>query len=182
MSILAEIALDVRLDAAYEWLCRRRRDYSANSDIWNFRRDWAAEKDRIKRDILSWRYRFSLLSRVTLADGEEADLWSARDALVLKSMALVLGEHLPVSRACTHIKGHGGAKHAVREVRENLADNRFVFRTDVKSYYASIDHLLLLDQLAVHIKEGCTCPNAGPASRRIFRPMLPSVGWDDRWT
>jgi hypothetical protein len=25
-------------------------------------------------------------------------------------------------------------------------------------------------------------PNAGPASRRIFRPMLPSVGWDDRWT
>jgi RNA-directed DNA polymerase len=28
-----------------------------------------------------------------------------------------------------------------------------VLRTDVKSYYASIDHLLLLDQLAVHIKD-----------------------------
>jgi hypothetical protein len=42
---------------------------------------------------------------------------------------------------------------AVREVRDHLAANRFVLRTDVKSYYASIDHLLLLDQLAVHIKD-----------------------------
>jgi hypothetical protein len=41
----------------------------------------------------------------------------------------------------------------VREVRDHLAANRFVLRTDVKSYYASIDHLLLLDQLAVHIKD-----------------------------
>jgi RNA-directed DNA polymerase len=57
------------------------------------------------------------------------------------------------SHACTHIKGHGGAKFAVREVRDHLAANRFVLRTDVKSYYASIDHLMLLDQLAVHIKD-----------------------------
>jgi RNA-directed DNA polymerase len=28
-----------------------------------------------------------------------------------------------------------------------------VLSTDVKSYYASIDHLMLLDQLAVHIKD-----------------------------
>jgi hypothetical protein len=33
------------------------------------------------------------------------------------------------------------------------AANRFVLRTDVKSYYASIDHLLLLDQPAVHIRD-----------------------------
>jgi hypothetical protein len=31
--------------------------------------------------------------------------------------------------------------------------NRFVLRTDVKSYYASINHLMLLDQLAVHITD-----------------------------
>jgi RNA-directed DNA polymerase len=30
---------------------------------------------------------------------------------------------------------------------------RCVLRTDVKSYDASIDHLLLLDQLAVHTKD-----------------------------
>jgi hypothetical protein len=28
-----------------------------------------------------------------------------------------------------------------------------VLRTEVQSYYASMDHLMLLDQLAVHIKD-----------------------------
>ena len=35
----------------------------------------------------------------------------------------------------------------------DLAHNRFVLRTDVRSYYASIDYLLLLEQLAVYIWE-----------------------------
>jgi len=65
----------------------------------------------------------------------------------------VLGAVLPVLPCCTHVKGHGGAKSAVRQVLANLAANRFVLRTDVKSYYASIDHFLLLDQLAVHITD-----------------------------
>jgi hypothetical protein len=41
----------------------------------------------------------------------------------------------------------------VRRVSEHLPANRYVLRTDVKSYYASIDHLLLLDLLAVHIRD-----------------------------
>jgi len=140
--ILTQLASDDVPDSAYEWLCRRRRDYSANSDAWAFRRDWMCEKERIKADLLSGNYRFSLLTRITLKDGEDTDLWSARDALVLKALAIVLGEHFPVSHSCTHIKGHGGAKFAVREVRDHLAANRFVLRTDVKSYYASIDYLV----------------------------------------
>jgi RNA-directed DNA polymerase len=153
MALLEHLASDDALDTAYEWLSHRRRDYSANSDVWSFRRCWKREKAQIKDELLSGNYRFSLLTRITLKDGEETDLWSARDALVLKSLALVLGEHLPVSRRCTHLKGNGGAKYAVREVRDHVQDNRFVMRTDVESYYASIDHLRLLDQLAVHIKD-----------------------------
>jgi hypothetical protein len=153
MTLLAQLASDDALDAAYQGLCRRRRDYSANSDVWSFRQCWQREKERIKAELLSANYRFALLSRITVKTGDETDLWSARDALVLKALAIVLGKHLPVSSRCTHIKGHGGAKCAVREVRDHLPENRFVLRTDVKSFYASIDHFLLLDQLAVHIKD-----------------------------
>jgi RNA-directed DNA polymerase len=153
MTILAQLASDDVLDSAYEWLCRRRRDYSANSDVWSFRRCWRHEKLQIKNELLSGNYRFSLLSRITLKTGDETDLWSARDALVWKALTIVLAKHLPVSRRCTHLKGNGGAKYAVREVRDHLRSNRFVLRTDVKSYYASIDHLLLLDQLAIHLKD-----------------------------
>ena len=66
---------------------------------------------------------------------------------------MVLAKHLPQSQRCTHLKGHGGHKGAVRQVAQGLGRNRFVLRTDVKSYYASIDHIALLDALAVTIKD-----------------------------
>ncbi len=153
MTPLAQLTCDSVLDAAYEWLCRRRRDYSANADVWSFRRRWPQEKKQIKDDLRAGSLRFSLLSRITLNDGDEVDLWSARDALVLKALSMVLGSLLPVSPRCTHVKGHGGAKAAVRQVQAQLAANRFVLRTDVKSYYASIDHVLLIDRLAPFVRD-----------------------------
>ena len=51
------------------------------------------------------------------------------------------------------MKGHGGAKAAVRQVFDHLPANSFVFRTDVKSYYASIDHVSLIERLARHIDD-----------------------------
>jgi hypothetical protein len=134
MAILAELASDDVLDAAHDWLCRRRRAYPADADVWSFRQAWAQEKDKLK-------------------DGEAVDLWSARDALVLKALTIVLAKHLPVSTRCTHVKGHGGAKAAVRQVMANLPCNRFVLGTDVKAYYASIDHFILLDRLAEYVKD-----------------------------
>ena len=46
-----------------------------------------------------------------------------------------------------------GSKGAVREVLRHLKENRFVVRTDIKFYYASIDHELLLDRLARSIDD-----------------------------
>jgi RNA-directed DNA polymerase len=117
------------------------------------RRDWTREKEQIKNALLSGNYRFSLLTRMTLKDGEDTDLWSARDALVLKALALVLGEQLPVSRRCPTSRATAVPNMRCGPVHDHLPDNRFVLRTDVKSYYASIDHLLPLDQPAVHIKD-----------------------------
>ncbi len=166
MTILAELTSDDVLDPAYDWLCGRRRDYPADADVWSLRRSWAEEKERIRAELLAGRYRFALLTRVTLSDGEEVDLWAARDALVLKALAIVLARHLPVSPRCTHVKGHGGAKAAVRQVMAKLADNRFVLKTDVKSYYASIDHHLLLDRFADHIRDKAVLNLIGQYLRR----------------
>jgi RNA-directed DNA polymerase len=52
-----------------------------------------------------------------------------------------------------HVKGHGGTKAAVRQVLAQLPLYRFVLKTDVKSYYASIDHVQLQEQLAKHIPD-----------------------------
>jgi hypothetical protein len=65
----------------------------------------------------------------------------------------VLSEQLPVSRRCVHVKGHGGAKAAVRQVMRRLPGARFVLKTDVASYYSSIDDAKLLDRLATVIHD-----------------------------
>jgi hypothetical protein len=52
MAIIEQLASNDVLDSAYEWLCRRRRDYSANSDAWALRRCWPREKERIKGEHL----------------------------------------------------------------------------------------------------------------------------------
>ena len=120
MAILAELTSDNVLDTAFAWLCQRRRKYPADADVWSFRQSWPQIKDRLKADLAAGRYRFGLLTRITLADREEVDLWSAQDALVLKALTMVLAKRLPVSPRCTHVKGHGGAKAAVRQVMARL--------------------------------------------------------------
>ncbi|MCH8155417.1 MAG: hypothetical protein IH786_09195 [Proteobacteria bacterium] len=164
--MLSRVASDAILDAAYAWLRKRRRDYPADADVWSFRRHWPGEKRRIQADLLAGDFRFGLLDRVTLKDGSDIDLWTARDALVLKALTIVLSDILPVSPRCTHIKGHGGAKAAVREVMAALSGNRFVMRTDVKSFYASIDHIALMDRLARHIDDRSILNLLGQYMRR----------------
>ncbi len=145
--LLEDLSSDAVLDAAYAWLCRRRRRYPMHADVWGFRCAWPREKPRIQAALLAGEYRFGLLSRMRLRTGEVVDVWSARDAVVLKALAIVLATHLPVSRSCTHVKGHGGAKWAVRQVWAHAAQNQFVLRTDVRDYYASIPHDVVWDQL-----------------------------------
>ena len=135
---------ETQLDDAYAWLCHRRRRFPSNADVWHLRFHWAREKVGLLKQLRKRRYQFSPLQRVQKADGEVIHLWPARDALVLKALSVLLAEVLPISTACTHVKGHGGLKSTVRKVHEELPNYRFVLRTDVKEYYASIDHFLLM--------------------------------------
>ncbi len=61
------------LDTAYDWLCKRRRACPADADVWSFRQAWAQEKDKLKEALAAGRFRFGLLTRITLKDGEEID-------------------------------------------------------------------------------------------------------------
>lgn len=142
---------------AYAWLIDRRKAYPPSSDVWSFRRRWNQEKASVRQQLAEGRYRFDVQDRVRRSDDDEMDLWSSRDALVVKCLALVLARYLPMSDRCFHIKGtdarRRGGKAALRQVWSQLPKNRFVLKTDVKSYYASIDHALLLGLLAKHVQD-----------------------------
>ena len=64
-----------------------------------------------------------------------------------------LSSRLDLSPRCTHLKGHGGLKATVEDVNTQLPNYRFVIKTDVKQYYESIDHRVLLNQLSEDISD-----------------------------
>ena len=113
-------------------------------------------KPHVRRQLLAGEYRLGPTRRVQ-CDQDVLEIWSALDAQVLKATAIVLAVfwHSRLSARCFHLAGRGGARAAVRAVRDQLQPSgpqgspapQFVCRTDVKSYYASIDHDILLEQL-----------------------------------
>ena len=60
-------------------------------------------------------------------------------------LAVHLATHIP--RSCTHLKGHGSVKGAIRTLQRDLPDAPFVARFDIASYYQSMRHDVILDQL-----------------------------------
>ena len=64
LMLVDRLTSDAVLDAAFDWLCQRRRDYPDHSDVWDFRRHWLREKARVRDDLRSRRFRFRLLDRV----------------------------------------------------------------------------------------------------------------------
>ena len=105
---LAEVVTDAVLDTACAWLGQQRRDWPAAAEVWRCRQGWPADKVRLRAELVAGTYAVGLLSRVTLQDGTEVDLWAARDAVVLQALSLVLPPQLPLSPRCTHLPGHGG--------------------------------------------------------------------------
>ncbi len=121
LSLLEKIASDSSLDAAYLWLCKARKDYHYNNEVWHVRFHRAYVQAQIQALLLAGDYRFEPVRRV-VGNGGVYWIWNARDAWVLKAMALVLGEFLrpKLSTLCYHLVGRGGGKAAVRAVQRWL--------------------------------------------------------------
>ncbi|MDM8517154.1 hypothetical protein QUF76_13215 [Desulfobacterales bacterium HSG16] len=52
-NLIRRIASDEILEEAFQWLCRRRIDYSPNSDIWDFRLKWPQIKPELQNRLVS---------------------------------------------------------------------------------------------------------------------------------
>lgn len=108
----------------------------------------------LKAQGMTW---LNPLRRIRAGDGHAAFAFYGADRPVLSALADRLSRRLPSSPACTHLKGHGGLKGTVRAVRAHLATDShqtwFIYRTDVKSYYSSIDRNRLMDKVARHIRD-----------------------------
>ncbi|MEL5558450.1 reverse transcriptase domain-containing protein [Serratia ureilytica] len=142
------------IDAAYLWIIKNRRHYPPDADIWHLRFHWGRERSRILSRLNAGKYRLQPLHIIRKASGEYIALWSSSDALVLKMLTDTLQPHLPVHSRCEHVQGHGGGKDSTRRVHDHLLQHGtpFVFRTDIKGYYASINKRRLYNQLTRYVQ------------------------------
>ncbi|MCP4157205.1 MAG: hypothetical protein GY757_56360, partial [bacterium] len=149
-SIIGQVVSDTIVAEAYQWLCKRRKNYHYSDDVWHLRYHWETLRPLIQEQLRTGTYRFSpvRLIRGTAKKGFSW-LWAAADALVLKATTLVMGDFLRplISSNCYHLAGNGGSKGAVRAVQEHIDNAAFVFRSDVRGYYEAIDHECLMVQL-----------------------------------
>ena len=156
---LEGVSWPARLECAYHWLCQARQTAHPNHPVWHFRWNWRTWKVRLLTQLQNptARYRLSPVRRVLTTGHERLECWEPQDSLILK----LLAEHLqPVllpalSIHCHHLKGRGGIKRAVHQVRQTVetGDYPFVARSDAKGYYANIQHTRLLELLRVHCSE-----------------------------
>lgn len=142
----------VRFEETYQWICNLRKEYSAHSDIWALRRNWRDIKQSMLDQLNEGSYQFSILNRYDI-DGAMVSLWASSDMIALKLIAKALlnhmGNHIP--KSCYHVKGHGGLKKAVKETHQALPEYTYVFRSDVKGYYESIDLNILFSIIETYV-------------------------------
>ena len=149
--LIEKVCSNDTLEQAFLWVQKRRVNYSHNSDIWDLCWRWKAVKQELQAELPAGRYHLSPLKEYRFPDGNRA-VWSAQDAVVLKALTIVLEPYVEMHAAkeCTHLAGHGGSKSAVQAISEQFKNYSYFIRTDVQSYYASIEHDLLLEQI-IHL-------------------------------
>ena len=107
---------------ALQWLSKHRKKHPPSSDIWNFRPSWNDQIYTIRIMFARGRCQFDVQKKLTLICGETIDLWSSKDALIIKVLTGIIKKKLKpfLPRTCYHLKGHGGLKGAVRDVIKEL--------------------------------------------------------------
>jgi RNA-directed DNA polymerase len=73
--------------------------------------------------------------------------WTDDSRTVIRLVKDRLREQLVLSPRCGHLRGNGGVKAAVRYARVLANHYAYVARFDIRHYYESIDHRVMLAQL-----------------------------------
>lgn len=134
------------LESALSWLRNQRWYYGIHDSVWSLVWAWR----RIKKTFLTrWNegnHSFSPLRRYRQKTSSVA-VFEAEDSLLLKSLQLSMAtELIPYfSQRVYHLKKKGGSKAAIRDTACALPHYNYVFKSDIKSFYDSMDHEVLLN-------------------------------------
>jgi hypothetical protein len=131
-----------------------RINLSHNNSIWDLTTNWTKRQTDIQQ--LYHRCRYKLSPQISYSIKKElVSSFEAQDAVLFRALAKNISAALApqLSKLITHLKGHGGVKGTVNEISELLAEYKYFYKTDAKSFYQSIDTDILMDKAKKSIKD-----------------------------
>jgi RNA-directed DNA polymerase len=138
---------------AEQWLQRIKKSkppVSEQSPWWDFLFYFKNKITGWLSDFVQGVYQFSPMQTYTFSN-EKIIMWSYRDRLMLSLLLTIIKPLFPhiISKNCLHLKGPAGVKTALGQIQKALdtQDFRYIIRADVSSYYASINHQILIQQV-----------------------------------
>ena len=154
LDVLEGIFTAELIDMAFRKACHKRRKYGSNSDIWDLRLNWNSRKQKLCGELNNGTYRFDTVKEIRI-NGQVYEIWTSEDSVVIEALRILLKEKYRITGNCTsfHMKGRGGVKGALDKIRRNFNEYKYVLRTDVRKYYASIDHLKLFEIIRKYVTE-----------------------------
>lgn len=135
------------MEVKIKWAINARKHFPNSDSIWDVAFHWPAIKQKILNDLAQNTYQFDTVKIIRKNNVDTTWVWHARDAIVLKALTLGMQEAINLNGNCTHLAGGGGVHKAVNLSAEAVKKHRFVFKSDIKDFYQSINHQILLKQL-----------------------------------
>lgn len=179
-------------------LLRERQGYAdERSSWWIF---WHTALRELPSKVIAFvagRYVFSPMLKYRTPE-ETVLVWRYMDKLFVRVLLLIIKPVFPyiISPQVFHLQGPTGVKKAIDYVKKGITQQRYryCFRIDIKSYYASMNHSTLINQLsnvfkderlshyfrsiitAAHMEDGVvTIPTQGIARRSSLSPVFGAV-------
>ncbi|WP_208123255.1 reverse transcriptase family protein, partial [Facilibium subflavum] len=151
MISITDIAKEEVIQEAFDHVYKRRKKRHHNDAIWHVSLHWDEIKPDIIERLLKGTYQLSPMKHYQIDDVGQVGIWCAEDAIVLKAIAIVLEKPIKETfdlENVAHVKGNGGLKQAVSKASAFCrSGNPFVYKTDVKDFYQTINHEVLINQL-----------------------------------
>ena len=129
---------------------RRFRYYDANHPFSIEMFDFLKSKHDWLKQFMAGRYQPEAMIGYNKR-GPIEPIWRIKDRLLQRLLYDIIKpcfKHL-ISKRCMHLQGPGKIKTALRWIHNVMQakEYRYVIRTDIKSYYASIDQRILSEQI-----------------------------------
>jgi RNA-directed DNA polymerase len=136
---------NILLEKAFQDVRAARRNHSPHASIWDLSLYWSEKKQEIRTKLHRGQYKLSPCHNY-FKDGVWRNSWPAADAVVLKAVSYLLQEKMNI-KDCHHLKGHGGIHGSLKALQKAKPNYQKAFKSDIDSYYASINHNILINQL-----------------------------------